>query len=226
MAGFTRGKFVRCLPACRTPTVLIDAVHAAAPRSDAHTGEIAEGAAKRLGSHCIIALASRTRADLNRPRTTANAAAIDEYRAALRACLDGAGLLVPGDHLSKPFLHLAVHGMKSNSTCDVEVGTRHGRTCSPFVERLVAKVLGRWASTGWASKTPRVATNVRFIGDSSKVVHREGHADSGYAGYGPMFNTVQLESATWLRKSHRARVVEALVQIAGAFERRIVVSKR
>lgn len=219
MVAFSRGRFVRYLPAGRTPTVLIDAVHAAAPKSDAHTGGIAEAAAKRLGSHCIVALVSRTRADLNRARTEANADAIDEYRAAIRACLKSAGLLLPSGSVGRPFLHIAVHGMRDNPRCDVEVGTRHGQTCRPFVERLVAKSLTHWASTGWASKTPRVATNVLFVGDASKVVHRERHTDGGYAGYGPEFNTVQLEFANWLRAHHRSRVVEALVEIAGAFER-------
>jgi len=215
---FARGRFVRYLLAGRAPTVLIDAVHAAAPKSDAHTGGIAELAAKRLGSHCIVALVSRTRADLNRPRTDANAAAIDEYRGAIRACLEGAGLLLQSGRVGAPFLHIAVHGMKDNSRCDVEIGTRYGQTCTPAVEKLVAKALHNWASSAWVSKTPRLATNLVFVGDASKVVHRDGHPESGYVGYGSAFNTVQLEFANWLRSRHRNRIVEVLVDIGRAFE--------
>ena len=218
MGAFSRGKFVRYLVARRAPTVLLDAVHAASPRSDAHTGEIAEAAARRLGSHCVIALVSRTRADLNRPRSPANAAAINEYRGAIRACLESTGLFRLEGSVRTPFLHLAVHGMKNTSRCDIEIGTRHGRTCSRDVELLVVDVVRRWASTEWVSRSPCVAANVRFIGDISKVVHREGHSDSGYAGYGPGFNTVQLEFAAWLRQRHRVRVVEALVEIGTEFQ--------
>lgn len=217
MAAFSRGEFVRWLPAQGAPAVLIDAVHAATPKSDAYTAEIAEAAAKRLGSHCIVAVVSRTRADLNRPRTAANAAAIDEYRGAIRSCLERAGLLSPDGRLRAPFLHIAVHGMKNNTRCDVEIGTRHGTTCSRFVERLVVATLHRWAATRWVSREPRIGVNVRLIGDPSKTVHRAGHDDSGYAGYGPDFNTVQLELASWLRRRHRARVTAALVEIVDAF---------
>lgn len=58
----------------------------------------------------------------------------------------------------------------------------------------------------------------RFVGDSSKVVHRCGDVLSGYKGYGSNFNTIQIEFAHWLRRGHRDVVVGALVAVGIAFE--------
>jgi hypothetical protein len=125
LGAFSHGKFVRYLVAHRTPTVLIDAVHAASPRNDAHTGEMAEAAARRLGSHCIVALVSRERADLNRPRNPANAAAIDEYRAAIRTCPERTGLTRPDGRVRTPVLHVAIPA-RARARARARCGGRHG----------------------------------------------------------------------------------------------------
>lgn len=201
--------------------ILIDAVHAAPPNADVHTGSIAAAAAETLRAHCIIATVSRTEADLNRPRDRSNAAAIDEYRVVIRKLLEGAGLLEPPDgRLLRPFLHLAVHGMDDHHGYDVEVGTRHGLSCSEDVRALVFDVLRVWSGIGWNERQPQVVLDQNLVGDRSKVVHRLGDLGSGYGAYGESFNTVQIEFAAWLRGHQRAKVVDALIGIGKAFQER------
>ncbi|RDV81249.1 hypothetical protein [Ammonifex thiophilus] len=48
-----------------------------------------------------------------------------------------------------------------------------------------------------------------FIGDPSEVFHRWGDG-RGYTGYGPNFNTVQIETSSTLRKEYREAVIEFL----------------
>ena len=213
------GRFVCWTRGGMGTVILIDALHAASPQADAYTGPIVEAAARALSAHCIIAAVSRTEVDLNRPRDSSNAAAIDEYRAVIRGLLEGTELLEPPDHrLRKPFLHLAVHGMDDGHGYDVEVGTRRGDSCSGMVRTLVRDVLRSWAGESWTPREPKVVLDHTFVGDRSKVVHRLGEPESSYDGYGSNFNTVQIEFASWLRRSQRARVVDALIRIGNAFQ--------
>ncbi len=212
------GRFIRWSPGAKGSRVLIDAVHAAPPRADAYTGEIAQAAATALGGHCIVATVSRTKADLNRPRRASNAPAIDEYRATIRKLLADAGLLSQG-RLARPVLHLAVHGMTDNHGYDVEIGTRKGASCSEEVRGLAHRILRDWARRAVDAHRPlKIVLDERFIGDPSKIVHRLGDPMSGYEGYGANFNTIQLEFARWLRVRHRASVVNALIAIGRAFQ--------
>ena len=211
-----KGEFLVWHPGSTGSRILVDAVHAAPPNADVYTGRIARAAAKMLGGHCIVATVSRTIADLNRPRTPSNAKAIDEYRAVIRSLLSDAELLIH-NQLNQPVLHLAVHGMTDDHGYDVEIGTRNGVSCSARVRDLVKSRLENWARRVGA-QGPRVVLDQRFIGDASKIVHRCGEASSRYLGYGPNFNTVQIEFAHWLRSRYRDEVIAALVAVGTAFE--------
>ena len=211
-----KGEFLVWHPGRTGSRILVDAVHAARPQADVYTGPIARAAAKKLGGHCIIATVSRTRADLNRQRGPSNAKAIDEYRTAIRSLLTDAELLIH-NQLNQPVLHLAVHGMTDAHGCDVEIGTRNGVSCSARVRDLVRSRLESWAR-GVGAQGSRVVLDRHFVGDASKIVHRCGEASSKYLGYGPNFNTVQIEFAHWLRHSYRDEVIAALVAVGTAFE--------
>lgn len=215
--GMQQGKFLKWHGGERGCRVLVDAVHAAAPKADRFTGVIAQNASRTLGAHCIVATVSRTKADLNRPRGPSNAAAIDEYRTTIRRLLGDAGLLSNGQ-LERRILHLAVHGMTDSYDYDIELGTRHDTTCSADVRDLVHKTLRGWARGLGGPRRPKVVLNESFVGDASKTVHRCGDALSGYDAYGVNFNTVQIEFANWLRRRHRSALVDALVLVGRAFE--------
>jgi hypothetical protein len=212
-----QAKFLKWRPGCAGSRILIDAVHAAGPRADARTGVIADVAAARLGAHCIVATTSRTVADLNRPRTAKNAEAIDEYRSVIHRLLESAKVLDGGGKIRHPFLHIAVHGMRDNVRCDIEIGTRHGQTCSQDVSDLVRDQLTSWAQGLEVTRVPTVVVNQHFIGDSSKTVHRLGDSMSGYQGYGHRFNIVQIEFASWLRRREGLLVAHALIAIGRRF---------
>lgn len=214
--GMRKGEFIVWYPGCTGSRILVDAVHAAPPRADVYTGPLARAAAKKLGGHCIVATVSRTRADLNRRRGPSNAKAIDEYRTAIRSLLSDAELLVH-NQLNQPVLHLAVHGMTDAHGYDVEIGTRNGVSCSARVRDLVKSRLESWAR-GVGAQGSRVVLDGHFVGDASKAVHRCGEASSKYLGYGPNFNTVQIEFAHWLRRNYRDEVIAALVAVGTAFE--------
>jgi len=114
-ARWHQDTFLKWRPGDSSSRILIDAVHAARPRADAFTGRIADFAAGKLGAHCIVATTSRNVADLNRPRTPKNAAAIDEYRNVIHELLKNAKLLDNAGGLRHPFLHIAVHGMRTTA---------------------------------------------------------------------------------------------------------------
>lgn len=212
-----QGKFLKWHGGNKGCRVLVDAVHAAAPKADSFTGVIAQNASRTLGAHCIVATVSRTKADLNRPRRPSNAAAIDEYRTTIRRLLGDAGLL-SNRQLERRILHLAVHGMDDSHGYDIELGTRHGTTCSAEVRDLVHKVLQGWARGLGRWRRPKIVLDQYFVGDASKTMHRCGDALSGYDGYGDNFSTVQIEFAYWLRRRHCPALVDALVLVGQAFE--------
>lgn len=207
-------KTLECRVGDRAVWSLVDAVHAANPSADLHTGEIARRVADETGCHCIVARVSRTLADLNRAPDPSNVSAILDYRAAIRRLLEMSSLVSDGG-LSRPFLHVAIHGMTDEHEYDIEVGTRNGETCSEDVAEWLMGELEAWA--GAQEGHIRVVRDVRFIGDASKAFHRHGDATLGYGGYGPLFNTVQIEWARHLRAHRQNEVVGVLCRIVDKF---------
>jgi len=109
--------------------------------------------------------------------------------------LDGNG------KLSKPYLHLALHGMRDKWNLDIEIGTLHGKTCSPEVKE--------WFVGEIKKHFRRVQIDGRFCGDPSKSVHRCGDkiSDTEYLGYGKNFNTIQIEISRTLRENCQKKLI-------------------
>jgi hypothetical protein len=214
---FLETPFLKYLPASSRHCVILDALHATGPAADAFTGEIVAEAARHSGCHAIIATVSREQADLNRPPNRANRAAVTQFRQCIRELLAGADLLDAVGQLRRPVLQLSIHGMRDDWGIDVEIGSLGGRSCSG---RVQAWALGRLEQRAREPQWPRrlrIALNSNFCGDSSKGFHRHGEQGSGYSGYGEHFHTLQLEFAHWLRKRHRAALVELLCGMVDEF---------
>ena len=79
--------------------------------------------------------------------------------------------------LLRPHLHLAIHGMRDEGNVDIEIGTLHGKTCSPEVKE--------WFVSEIKKHFRRIQIDGRFPGDSSKPAHRCGDkiSDTEYLGY-------------------------------------------
>jgi len=200
------------------PRVLVDAVHAADPRSDLFTGEIAETIAERAGCHSIIATVSRDVADLNRPPNQRNADAVQEYRQTLQTLLQASNLTGADKTLKQPFLLMALHGMRDRPNKDIELGTLYGRSCSPSVRDWIAERFHTWSRLSRTGRhQPIVVIDQVFVGDQSIAFHRQSDPETNYRGYGHQFHTVQIEIAYWLRKQHRSELVELFNTLVADF---------
>lgn len=216
---FVSGAYLKFRYGADCPAVLVDAVHAAKPRSDAYTGKIVEAVAKSCSCHAIISTISRQIADINRPPIEENAGAVEEYRRTIQHLFESGRLLLSDRTLSRPILHIAVHGMKDSNDADIELGTRMGSSCSADVLDWVHREIDEWAaSTPSLVRKPVLVENRRFIGDASKQFHRRGGRRSSYRGYGDFFNTIQIEFAYWLRNEHRAEIVNLLSGLAVKYQ--------
>jgi hypothetical protein len=192
----------------------IDAVHAARPGSDQFTGDIVEGVVNNINCSGIISLVSRRKADLNRPRTRENKEAIDEYRQIINGILDHLGIINEEGMLTRPYLHLAIHGMKKTRKGDVEIGTLSCKICSPEVKD--------WLIEEIESKFKIVFLDKRFPGDPSKSVHRWGDktSDLSYLGYGHNYNVFQLEISRTYRKYKQRELINIFSEIIIRFNNR------
>lgn len=192
---------------------LVDALHAMPPQSDLFTGDIAKKIISRVNCAGIISRVSRTVADLNRKMDQSNEAAVRQYRATIKEILNYYGIL-DGQSLliTKPFLHLSIHGMKDEhyGKRAIEVGTFQGQSCSEEMKS--------WFHWTIRKKTNEILPNTRIVfdeyfdGDESIVFHRMGDGDS-YEGYGPLFNTFQIEFSKTLREEYQSEIVELITQI-------------
>ena len=185
----------------------IDAVHAYPPKADEFTGDIVEGVVNKINCSGIITIVSRTIVDLNRPRNINNKEGIDEYRQTIREILEHIGNLDGNRKSSKPYLHLALHGMKDKWNIDIEIGKLHGKTCSPEVKE--------WFVSEIKKHFGRVQIDGRFPGDFSKPVHRCGDqtSDPNYLGYGNNFNTFQIEINRTLREEKQKYLIDTFSDI-------------
>lgn len=200
------------------PHVLIDAVHAASPAGDAFTGDIAAQVSEVVGCHCIIATVSRKIADLNRSPSPRSRNAVQEYRQTIHTILEASNLLTPPGTLRQPFLHMAIHGMEDRDDKDIELGTVHGRSCTPLVRDWVYAECKRWACSSLVlPRQPIIVIDEELSGDPSIAHHAHGEPKTGYPGYGDKFNTIQIEIAHWLRVDYQPEIVELLATLAGDF---------
>ena len=184
----------------------IDAVHACPPHGDEFTGDIVEGVVNKINCSGIIAIVSRTIADLNKPRNSNNKEAIDEYRQTIREILQHINILDKNGRLIRPYLHLAIHGMRDRDK-EIEIGTLQGKTCSPEVKN--------WFVNEIKKRFNKVQIDGRFPGDPSKSVHRCGDqtSDLSYSGYGNNFNTFQIEISRTLRENHQKELINIFSDI-------------
>jgi len=207
MVNFTEKKFIKFYLGSKKIRSYIDAVHACPPKADEFTGGIVKGVVNEINCSGIIALVSRAIADLNRPRNSNNKEVIDEYRQTIRDILEHMGNLDGKGKLSRPHLNLAIHGMRDKWNEDIEIGTLHGKTCSPEVTKWLVNEIQKHGK--------RAQTDGRFPGDSSKSVHRFGDqtSDLNYLGYGNNFNTFQLEISRMLRENHQKELINIFSDI-------------
>lgn len=207
MVNFVNKKFIKFYMGSKNIRSHIDAVHACPPKADEFTGDIVEGVVNKINCSGIIAIISRTIVDLNRPRNINNKEGIDEYRQTIRENLEHIGNLDENGKLSRPYLHLAIHGMKDKRKGDIEIGTLYGKTCSPEVKKWFVSEIKRHFK--------RVQIDERFPGDSSKPVHRCGDqtSDLNYLGYGNNFTTFQIEISRILRENHQKELINMFSDI-------------
>ncbi len=188
----------------------IDAVHAASPKADKFTGVIADSVIRNCNASGIIARVSRTLMDVNRARELKNAPAIDQYRNIIRTLLDSKKLLNENEKLKRPYLHLALHGMRDDRKADFIIGTCYGESCSDNV-------------AGWfLQELKKISTRIRvdevFPGNESKAYHRNGDLPNNYPGYGKLFNTIQIEiNRTW-RAKKQALLTKFFSQVITQFD--------
>jgi len=205
MADFTAKKFVKFYLGGKEIRSHIDAIHACPPSADKLTGDIVAEVVDKINCSGIIAIVSRTRADLNRPRNNKNKEAVDEYRQTIREILEHTRILGNDGRLQRPYLHLAIHGMSSRDK-EIEIGTLHSKTCSPEVkEWFVAEIKRHIIKT---------RADMKFPGDASKSVHR--------LDYGDNFNTFQIEISRSLRERHQKELINMFSDIIIQFNRRFI----
>jgi len=90
---------------------------------------------------------------------------------------------------------------------DIEIGTLHGKTCSPEVKD--------WFVNEIEKHIKNLQIDRRFSGDPSKSVHRCGDqtSDLNYLGYGTNFNTFQMEISRTLREKHQKELINIFSDI-------------
>ncbi|KKM72792.1 hypothetical protein LCGC14_1417030, partial [marine sediment metagenome] len=108
----------------------------------------------------------------------------------------------------KPYLHLALHGMKNYPNKEIEVGTINNQTCSNEIFIWFKKKLEE-ISKELFNRDLKIVYNKQFIGNISKRVHREN--------YGNLFNTIQIEFNKALRMDYLSKITEVLSTIVKNF---------
>ncbi len=210
MVNFERGKVIKYYFGSKSIRSHIDAVHAV---TEFFTGEIVEGVIKKINCHGIVGTVSRTVVDLNRFPNNQNKEAIEEYRLIIKHILKHLDVLDKDDKLVKPYLHLAIHGIKDSvhGPNVIEIGTRDGETCSSEVKEWFIKELN---VNGF-----EIQIDTKKIGDPSKIVHRWGDnvSDLYYSGYGENFNTLQIEISRTLREKYRNEFIGIFSEIIRNF---------
>ena len=195
----------------------IDAVHAKPPKSDLYTEDIVVGVMEKAGCSGIVALVSRTEADLNRSPDNKNKKAINEYRYILRKNLEGMDILDEKGFVIEPYLHLSIHGMADRPDFEVEIGTFKGISCS--------KDFRYWFLDTFKKHVDKYIPNIKIqcdyllYGYPSLTYYRLGDPESNYMGYGELYNTVQLEFSTRLREDKKQEIINLLRDIILDFKK-------
>lgn len=202
----------------------VDALHATPPSADKYTDKIVERLINACGCAGIISTVSRLDCDLNRVLTEENQAGITEYRQAICDILDYLHILGSDKHtLRTPYLHLSFHGMKDENygPFALEIGTQRGKSCSREVKKWFEGRLKKAFKD--ISPEVNIIFDRKFKGNESIVSHRYGDID-GYLGYGPNFNTFQIELSRTLRVKYLNVMVKIFAKIINDFQNKFVHS--
>lgn len=203
----------------------VDAQHAAPPESDLFTDNIAAQLIAQTGCAGIIGTISRTKADLNRKPDGKNNEALQEYRSTINDILLYLDILDNTNHrVTKPYLHLTIHGMKDihYGPYGIEIGTLHGQSCSPEVRAWFQKMLV--AQSQELFPQLNIIFDHKFAGNDSILFHRLGDGDN-HRGYGPNFHTFQIELARTLREDYQSEIVELFSRVIIQFQEAFVHQK-
>jgi len=186
----------------------VDAVHSKNPQGEINTKNLIIEIIKNANCSGIYALISRRDMDLNRPLNKTNEPAILEFREAILSILKHLEILDKNDKLIKPYMQLALHGMKNYAHKEIEIGTRFNQTCNNEIFQWFRRELEENCKEVF-NKDLKVIYNKEFIGDKSKGVHRKK--------YGNLFNTIQIEINKTLRTQYFSETVEVLTRIIKNF---------
>lgn len=208
MVTFSMGKYVAYYLGNPNINCHVDAVHSKNPQGEIKTKDLVIEIIKNANCCGIYALVSRRNMDLNRPLNKTNEPAILEFRRAILSFLKHLKILDNNDKLMKPYLQLALHGMRNYTCKEIEIGTRYNQTCSNEIFQWFRRELEKNCKEVF-KKDLKIIYNKEFIGDTSKGVHREK--------YGNFFNTIQIEINKTLRKHYFSKIVEVLTKIVKNF---------
>ncbi len=186
----------------------IDAVHSKGLKGEINTKQLVIEIIKKTDCSGIYSLISRTEMDLNRSLNETNEPAILEYRAAVFSILNHLKILDNSKKLMRPYLHLALHGIRDNIQKEIEVGTINNQTCSNEIFIWFKKKLEE-ISKELFNRDLKIVYNEKFIGNISKKFHREN--------YGNLFNTIQIGIYKTLRIDYLSKITEVLSNIVKNF---------
>lgn len=177
----------------------IEALHAVPPKADLLTDKIVEKTLEKINCSGIISKVSRKEADLNRKPDGQNNEALAQYQNIINEILQYQGIIdMKINQLTKPYLHLSVHGMKDvyHGPYGIEIGTCNGKSCSKRMEDWFLETITNKRNE-FLPKI-NILLNEKFDGDQSIIFHRCGDGKT-YSGYGEHFHTFQVEIARTLR---------------------------
>ena len=203
----------------------VDAQHAKPPQADLYTGQLVRKIVRKTGCAGVISTVSRTIADLNRKEDGQNKRAIEQYRKVILEILQHLGILDQKKHrITKPYLHITIHGMKDDhyGPYAIEIGTYRGLSCSRQMKKWFRETIALKAKE--ILPQLKIRSDQHFYGDESITYHRQGDG-AAYNGYGYHFHTFQMELSRTLREKHTVEMTELLSQVLGAFQTEIVEGK-
>ena len=208
MINFKEGKYIAYYLGDPKINCHIDAVHSKKPNGEINTKKLVVEVVKNTGCSGIYALVSRREMDLNRPLNETNEPAILEFRRAIFFILNHLKILDSNNTLKRPYLHLALHGMKDYAHKEINIGTRYNQTCSNNIFAWFRNKLDKYCKEIF-DRDLKILYNKEFIGNSSKGVHRKK--------YGNLFNTIQIEINITLRTKYFSKILEVLTNIVKNF---------
>lgn len=220
MSNFTKGNFIKSHLGNKELRSHIDAVHAFPPNDDINTGKIVEGVVQKINCYGIIATVSRKKADLNKSRnqrhhiTQSQLSAECEYDQTIRKILEHLNILDGNEKLVRPYLRIAIHGMKDAryGKQAIEIGTQCGASCQSevkdwFVKKIIQKskkVFGR---------NLKIKVDNYFCGKTTSLgFHRQK--------YGENFNAFQIEISLSLRKNHLKKLIDIFSTTMAEFNKK------